>query len=328
MPTPQQVHVDRYLTNMAIKYTQEQDVFVAGSVFPIVPVLKKSDKYIKFPKSYFLRDEMEPRPLGGRPRATGYELESGNYNCEEEDLEHKIDDRTRENADEPIMPDLRGQELLTEKALIHRERLWAEHFFKKEVWATEYVGVAKESEEKAEEKVTKFSNYKEGEPIKFIDTVATTMRRKTGRRPNRLVLGAEVYNALKNHPAMLERIKYTEKAVITTDLLASLFGIEQVLVAEGIYNKAPEGKAEETEFAIDPKSALLCYATPSPSLQTPSAGYTFAWTGLLAGVGNALAGVIIRGREELAHTDVLQIRTAYDMRATASDLGVFLREVA
>src|SRR5436190_19619182 len=116
MPVPQQVHVDRYLTNMAIKYGQESDVWIADKIFPNLPVTKKSDLYVKFPKGYFLRDEMEVRPLGGRPRATGFEIEHDTYNCEEEALEHKIDDRVRVNADQPIEPDLRGMELLTEKA--------------------------------------------------------------------------------------------------------------------------------------------------------------------------------------------------------------------
>src|SRR5262245_23021770 len=124
MPTPQEVHVDRLLTNIAIKYTQDQDVFIAGRVFPQVPVAKKSDFYLKFKKGYFMRDEMQVRPLGGRPRKTGFGIEKGHYNCEEWGLEHPIDDRERENADVPIEPDMRGTELLTEKALIHRDREW------------------------------------------------------------------------------------------------------------------------------------------------------------------------------------------------------------
>lgn len=331
MPTPQQVHVDRYLTNMSIMYSQEADIWIAGKVFPQLPVLKKSDLYVKFPKGYFMRDEMEPRPLGGRPRATGYELEKGNYSCEEEALEHKIDDRVRENADEPIAPDLRGMELLTEKALIHRDREWAEHFFKASVWSITWKGVHKESEtSEGEKKFLQFDVYKaageESEPIQFFDERATEMRRKTGRRPNKLVLGADVYVAIKNHPKVVERVKFTMSppAVVTPGILATLFDVEEVLIAESISNKAPEGKEDNIDFIVDSESCLLVYAAKSPSIYTPSAGYIFAWTGLIPGVTNAMGGVIQRGREELAHTDVLQIRCAYDMRATASDLGMFI----
>ncbi len=162
----------------------------------------------------------------------------------------------------------------------------------------------------------------------FFDNRAVEMREKTGRRPNRLVLGAKAYAVLKNHPELLERIKYSASsnapAVVTQQVMAQLFDVEEVLIAESIYNTAAEGQTDAPEFIVDPKSALLLCATPSPSIKVPSAGYTFAWTGLVPGLNNAWGGVIYRGREELAHTDVIQIRATYDMRITASDLGVFL----
>jgi hypothetical protein len=116
------------------------------------------------------------------------------------------------------------------------------------------------------------------------------------------------------------------QAVVTPQILAALFDVSEVLIAESISNKAPEGAEDEIDFIVDSKSALLVYAAPSPSIYTPSAGYTFAWTGLIPGLTNAMGGVIQRGREELAHTDVLQIRIAYDMQATASDLGMFIED--
>jgi hypothetical protein len=330
-PSANQLHVNRLLTNVAVRYAQEESSFISGQVFPNLPVQKKSDFYLIFPRDYFFRDDMGIRPIGGRPKRTGYEIEHGSYNAEEWSLEHAIDDRERENADEPINPDLRGTELLTEKGLIHRDREWAEHFFVESKWSVDWEGVAKASEEKetsTEHKFVKFSNYTEGEPIKFMDRRATEMKETTGRRPNVLVLGANVYVALKNHPSIVERIKYTinPPAVVTTGILASLFDVERVLVAESIYNTAAEGETLKAEFISNPKAMLLCYAAPAPSITIPSAGYTFAWTGLLPGVSNAWGGVIYKGREDLAHTDILQIRATYDMQITSKPLGMFFKE--
>lgn len=328
-PTPQQVHVDRYLTNMAIRYSQDVGTFIADRVFPVIPVLKLSDFYLKFAKGYFLRDEMKERPLGGRPPSVGYELEKERYSCVEWSLEHKIDDRERENADVPVEPDLRGTELLTEQALIHRDREFCEGFFREGIWATEFEGVSGAPSGK---KFTKFSNYEaegttqfKSRPIRFFDERATEMREKTGRRPNKLVLGANLYTVIKNHPEVTERVKYTmaPPSIVTPGILATLFDVNEVLVAESIYNTAPEGAATTTQFIVNPENALLTYAAPAASITRPSAGYCFAWTGLIPGLQNAFGGVLSRGREELAHTDVLQIRATYDMQQTASDLGMF-----
>ena len=326
-PTVTQVHIDRLLTNAAIRYAQKAENFVAGQVFPLLPVVHQSDYVTVFPKGYFMRDDMAPRPLGGRPNRTGFEIEKVLYACEEEALEYPLDDRISANADQPIDPELRAAELLAEKALIHRDRVFGADFFSASVWSTEYSGVASGSEVEAEKKFLKFSQ-SGSIPVKEILNWRTAMRRKTGQVPNVIVLGALVFNELINHPEVLERIKYTSAApaIVTEQILAQLFRVDKVVVAESVQNSAPEGKADEIGFILNEKDILLAHAAPAPSLQTPSAGYTIAWTGLLPGVNNAFGGVIERGREELAHSDIFQVRTAFTMKATAADLGAFAKE--
>ena len=91
----------------------------------------------------------------------------------------------------------------------------------------------------------------------------------------------------------MQRIKYTQRGVVTTDLLASLVappGVTnfQVLVASAIQNLAaqtvPETQATQAlnmQFIAPTKSALLLYAEPEPGIMVPSAGYIFTWVGLL-----------------------------------------------
>ena len=70
-PTPSQMHVDHYLTNLSVVYAQQQSNFVAGRVFRTIPVSKQSNKFPIYDKGYFWRNEMGPRPLGGRSRDAG-----------------------------------------------------------------------------------------------------------------------------------------------------------------------------------------------------------------------------------------------------------------
>jgi hypothetical protein len=323
-PTPPQLHINRWLTDMAIAWSQDEDKFIAGKVFPVVPVAKRSDLYVKYDKGYFYRDEMAARPLGGRPKVTGYELESGTYVCEEEALESRIDDRERDNADQPLDPDVTATMLLTGQAMIHRDRVWTEKFFKTGVWNVNWEG-QETAPDKAEEEEDKFLQFDQtgSEPIEFFDQRRIDITSKTGYEPQIIVLGADVYRVLKNHPAVVERIKYTQRGIVTADILAELFDVEKVLVPMGVYNSALEGSEDNINFIVNRKAALMVYAAPAPTIKAPSGGYSFAWTGLLPGVSNAFGGVIERGREELAHSDVFQVRTAYDMEITAPDLGEF-----
>lgn len=319
-PLPADAHIDRWLTDLSVAYIQSAENFVAAKVFPAVPVLKQSDKYATYPKGYFFRDEMGPRPLGGRANRAGYTIGSGTYSCQEDALSHPIDDRVRANTDAPLGPDEAGQRLLSGQAMIHLDRLWAFDYFKTGVWAqTDQTGVA------SAPTGPQFLQFDQSgsKPIQTIRARASVMAGTTGYRPNKLVLGNDVYDALCEHADIIDRIKYTQRGVATRELLAELFHVDEVLVAQGVQNTAKEGQTDAVSWLVNAKAMLLVYAPPAPSLLTPSAGYTFAWTGLIPGVTNAMGGVIARYREEQEHSDILEIRTAFDTGVVASDLGQF-----
>jgi hypothetical protein len=60
-------------------------------------------------------------------------------------------------------------------------------------------------------------------------------------------------------------------------------------------------------------------------LQTPTAGYTFTWSGYLA--GNARGTRIKRFRMEHIAADRIEAEMTYDMKVVAPDMGVFLNTV-
>ena len=321
-PTGSQLHIDTYLTNVSVGWAQDQKNFVAGSVFPRVPVMKQSDKFAIYDKGYFYRDEMKVRPMGGRPDQIGYAVSQGSYFAEEYAIEHKIDDRVRDNADQPLDPDRAAMRLLTGQGLIRGDRLWATQFFKTGVWSIDWAGVA------SGPTGNQFLQFDQSgsDPIEFFDQRREAIGGATGFWPNKLVLGPAAFRAVKNNPAVLDRIKYTQRAIVTTDLLAALLELDEVLVARAVYNTAAEGQTNAVQYIVDSHSALLVYAAPEPAIDTPSGGYTFAWTGLLG--ANSLGAVIERGREELAHSDVFQARMAIAPQLVASELGEFYTSVS
>lgn len=317
--TPSDLHIDQYLTNLSVAFAQDEGKFVADKVFPVVPVTKQSDKYNIYPKGHFWRDEVAPRPLGGRPNQAGYDVESGTYLCEEEGLEHKIDDRVRANADQPLNPDRAGMRLLTEQTMIHRDSDWASSYFAKGVWGTDLKGKSSSPGENEFLQLDQSGT----EPVEFLDELRDDLGGATGMDPNTLVLGRDVFRVVKNHPEIKDRIKYTQRGIVTAEILAELFGVDKVVIPGSVKNSSAEGVADAIDFIVGRKDMLLVYSAPNPAIDQPSGGYIFAWTGLIPGATNAYGGVIERGREELAHSDVLQIRTAYDMQVVAPELGIF-----
>lgn len=71
-------------------------------------------------------------------------------------------------------------------------------------------------------------------PISDVKDAKEAIRKKIGVRPNTLVLSASSYEALCEHASIIDRIKYSQTGVVTMDLLKSLFGIQNVMVADAV----------------------------------------------------------------------------------------------
>ena len=131
MPDPttrQSGRPDTLLTNVALSYARSMgDIYVADKVFPVVPVDFQSAKYKVFPRSYFLRDEVGPRPIGGYPRQVGYKMSEDSYSATNEALEAVIADAERVDYQGPVSgpPEAAKVRLLQRQHQHHRDQEWA-----------------------------------------------------------------------------------------------------------------------------------------------------------------------------------------------------------
>ena len=317
----QEAHVDRALTNMSVAYLQDATNYVADKVFPIVPVKRQADLYYIYNTGDFLRDEAQARGAISESAGGDYDLSTDTYYCKKYAFHKDVSPEERVNYDEPLDADKDAQIFVSQKMLIRREMEWASKFFKSGVWSKEISGAAAVNTGKVV-----YWNNEASTPIQDITNEAVAMAAKTGFRPNTLVLSPHVFNALKNHYDVLDRVKYTETGIVTTSLLASLFEVDKVYVAWAVVNAGAKGASDDVGFIMG-KNALLCYSNPNPSLRTPSAGYIFAWTGLM-GAG-AYGNRIVRLPMDLLGLGVERIEgeIAFDAKKVSDDLGVFFKDI-
>lgn len=322
MPTMQNAHIDRALTNISVSYLQDANAFISDKVFPIVPVKRQSDIFFTYSKADFMRDEAQVRGAGSESAGGDYGVEASEpYYCRKHAFHKDVTPEERVNYDEPLDADKDATDFVTQKMLIRREMQWANSYFKAGVWGTEITGA-----DTASEGATIKWSLATSNPIKDITDASVKMASETGYKPNTLVLSPYAFNALKNHDDILDRIKYTQKGIVTTDLLATLFEVENVYVAWGVVNSAAKGVDANVDFIMG-KNALLCYSNPRPALRKPSAGYTFAWTGL-EGAG-AYGNRIVRLPMDMLGlgTERIEGEMAFDSKVICKDLGVFFKEI-
>ncbi len=321
MPNPTQgdVHVNGPLSSVSIAFMQSADAFVADRAFPRLAVAKQTDSYFTYDRGYFNRAEMEKRAPGAESAGASYAIGQASYSCDVWALHRDVADQVRANADSPISLDREATELLTLQGLLRKEKEWAGAHFVTGAWTTELAGVA------ATPGAGQFLRWDDAAstPIEDVRTGIRTVHESTGFRPNRMVLGRQVYDSLLDHPDIvgrLDRGQTSGPAMVMKESLAALFEIDEILVMDAIENTAAEGVPNVHAF-IGGKNALLLYTPRTPGLMIPSAGYTFTWNGLLG--GGALATRISRMRVDLRKSDRIEIEMAFDQKKVAADLGAF-----
>lgn len=318
---------NNYLTNLSMAFFADPSDFVATKIFPICPVAQSSSFYYKFSKADLARDNVSRKPAFGKVAPAIMGQTDDTYKCEVDQIIVGIDqintlDFQRSHAPGVADPRKAKVRFASEQMLLHQDVLFASNFFKAGVWANEWAGVSASPSDK------QFLKFSDGnfDPVNFFDERKKEIKLSGRRTPNKLCLGVDAYNALKNHGDIIERVKYTgstaNPAVVTTNVLAQLFGLDEVVVLESTYNAAGIGK-EDMEFICDPAGALLCYTTSAPAIDEPSAGYIFTWD--MLGNGQHVAFDQYEG-ERGTHSEFIEGIMASDMKKTCDDLAIYFKE--
>lgn len=259
--------VDPVLTTLAIGYSNNE--MAAEALFPIVSVDKEAGKVPRFGKEAFkLYNTI--RAL----RAKSNRLDPGTvdpiaYACEEHDLEYPID--YREEVESLFNLQKIGTLTVQDAIMLIREYIAAS----KAQNAANYA---------ASNKITlsgssQFTDKDGSDPIGVVENGKEAVSAKIGKDPNTMVMGPLTLKALKQHPALIEKIKYSMKGVLTIELLKEIFEIENIVVGKAVY--ADEDDAFQKVWN---DNMILAFVPKKKegadrSVYEPSYGYTFRKTG-------------------------------------------------
>jgi len=315
-PTGSDLHIDQYLSDLSIAYMNEPGSYIADKVFPVVYTNKRSDKYAIYKKDYWFRDEVEKRAVLTESSGGGYELDTaGTYYCDEYGYHKDIPDQDLWEADDIFDLEDEAVDFIVEKFRLRRERDWASTYFTTSLWGTDWTGG---------------SNFDvwdgaSATPIDDVSLAKVTVKEDIGISPNTLVVSEKVHSYLINNSDVLDRFKYTQTGVITEDLLAKVFDVDNYFVARAVYASNKEGDTEDMDFIVNERCALLVYVQPRPTKRRPSGGYTFRWRRpMIAGRdGRRLEATIKRFRMEHLEATRIEGGVFEDMKLVASDCGLF-----
>ena len=170
-----------------------------------------------------------------------------------------------------------------------------------------------------------------GDTNTFLDDI--TLGRKaiqsvSGVDANCLALDYATYEALKQCAAVLDKIKYTQRGVLTADLLAALLDLEEVMVGKAIVNTAKENKGGTSftskyiwEVNAGKGMGFLFHRPAAPGRKVPAPGYQ-ARTAYEDGQPRRTT----TWREAAEHQDVYEVAEESDIVLVDAALGYLWKD--
>ena len=271
MPSVNQVHIDVPLSDVSIKFRNNK--FVAESLYPQKMVDKISNKYWVYGKENFdLASDI--RAPGTRGVEIDWSLSTSSYLLAEHAQTHAIPDQVRDNADEPLQMNIDTTEFLTEKIQLRLEYDVAAIATATSSYASgQYVDLSGAGQ-------TQWSDGS-SDPVADVEAAKAVVLEACGMEPNVLLLGHKVKIALKTHPKIIERVKFGgmgQGALVTDDILAELFEVDEILDGKALYNTAVEGETRTLNY-IWGNNVILAVKPSSMGVKVLSAGAVFRMKG-------------------------------------------------
>jgi len=328
-PTVNDVHVNTALGQVALGFKQTLDNLVSGRVFPEVPVVKRSDAIFEFDKAFWMRNGVGIRASGTESRGGGFSLSSDKtYYCKNHAFHIDLPKDVIENSDLQGL-ETSATEFVTWQVYMDRDLDWISRYFTDPgtgygtTWWSKKTGVA------SGETTDQFLQWNDANstPVKNIRAYMREIQKKTGWKPNKVILGPEVMDELQLNTAVQAYVAYAPtaradiKPLVTPDLLAMILGVDEVIVGEMSYTASAEGASSITyDFAFG-KSALLVYAPPAPGIMVPTGGYNFVWKQM----GRYNPEIAKWWIQEIKSTRI-EGEAYYDHKLLGPELGIFMAD--
>lgn len=309
------------LQNVSIKYRNEN--YVADRVFPLVDGVGYRAKIARYLKGSTFRDEAGIRGPGaaaprGNLKVDYIDLATVEY-AHATPVTDEDRDAVKQQGGPPLLPDQDAIENSSDKVDLKKEVRVA-GLIKESQWS----GLSAGGEDAG-------GLWAAGAGNTFladIENGINTIRSNTGIKPNVLLLDFGTYKSLKEESTLLAKIQYTQKGILTKDLLAAILELEEILIGDAIVNTA-----KETKTGLDWAASDIWTVNAGKGM-----GFLFYRPGTV-GLKSATAGVQARKkyedgqvrrtttwREAPNHQDLYEVAEETHILQVCADLGYLWKD--
>ncbi len=295
--------------------------FIGHRVLPVIQRDKRSGKFPRIELDQKLQNLSTQRNPGGTYPRSKREFADDNYETTEHGLEATLDDRLLAMYDDIIDAEQFEGEVIENSLLTDYERAVAAAMFS----ATTFSG-------RTGDVTNEWSDAAAATPVTDINVAINTIRAACGVKPNALVVEDEVFrnlircdqviNALKN-----QGFQDARPGAITREALAVSLNIDEVIVAEGMYNTKDPGQAPVLAPIWSKEYALLARVAKSKNPLELCVGRTIQWEEEGAVEGDRMSVIAETYYEENRRGGVLRRRTDWGLKVLHVECGYLFSNI-
>lgn len=289
---------DKLLSQFSVAYENDPGDFAAMKILPLVKVKEAAGLTAKYDKSNLRNPGNILRFPGTRARSWDYGYITGKYFCQERAVEKLIPWVYYKNVDQPYNLQLETTKGLQQQIWIDQELTLAT--------ALQNPAIITQNTNLGSNPANQW-NSPTSDPIGDVTNARITVKKQIAQTPNSMFVSWDTYQDLLVHPDIVDRVKYvgvTDPNAVTNAMKA-LFQVENFIVGAAVVNNANENKSDNLGFIWN-ASALVFYRPNTPSIMTPSLGYT------IKDIDN-----VVDSYEDLPREgDVFRLKNSYDQNIT------------
>lgn len=293
--------------------------FIANRVAPVFEAATPSGSYGLIPIEQLLKIGDTKRANGSGYNRGSWTFTKGTFACDEHGWEEPVDDRARRMYRNYFDAELIAAQRARNMVMQNYEIRVAALLFNATTF-TSYTSAV----------TTEWSTGASATPVDDVQTAKSAVRLQCGMRPNALIICRTVFDNLRQCDQVMDRIAAQgagtgiKQADVTQALMAQVFDLEEVIVAEEIKDSALEGQDVSLAEIWDDEYAMVARIGRNPNdFQDPGVARTIHWSE----DGSQIGAVIESYRDEAARSDIIRARMDSDEIVPYVEAGYLLSNI-
>lgn len=269
MPSQNRAIVDKLLTN--VSNMKKAQGHICEILLPPVPVKQRTGKLAKYGQNHLRIVNSIKRGRGKYRQVEAVIREQTSYEIEGHGLEGMVTREDYENVEAPYNAERDEVNAITSILLQEKEYILSQALANTSV-ITQNVTLSGEDQ---------FSDYNNSDPVAVFAVAREAVRAGCGLYPNKAWMDKAVWNKLRFHPQILDALgfKFARPGGLSKDEMAIALGVDEVIIAEAIYQSANEGQSNAALAPLWGKHVWFGYIPAAADVEQVSLGYRLMFAG-------------------------------------------------